>query len=287
MINLFKRKEVVVENTQPIIEKEVAIKNKVITSKDIQQDMENKLKFILGKNNVDYVSTTEESIEKFKLDNKTTLDKAEKLRSLGFINTPAISKGKEIVDTANEKMAVIETSKEEMELTNKYRLEYPMYKFIPERIYNEVMEKYDLYKSEPKRYIKEIPTKNLEEIINFKSKIKPLYELVYNYSRFIGSGWSTVIATSNDETELIKMMDNKYNSRNFEFSYEVTEKNTLEITAPIDHFNLEKSEISSRSIKDIVVEDPIVTHQVKGGYIIVSVWDKEAEIPEIINGNFN
>ena len=75
--------------------------------------------------------------------------------------------------------------------------------------------------------------------------------------------------------------------RDRDLEYIVREKEKFQITAPLSHFDLEKTEIQNREIKDkIEIKDPIVSHKVNGGYIIVSVWDEEANIPEINNQEF-
>lgn len=288
-MRFFKRKEKggIVPNRQiengtvDIVEK---VSTKIITSKDIQDDMQSKLNFILGDNNIRYMESEEESVNKFKEQNSHITEKAEKLSSLGFVNTPAVIKNKEVETVSKNKMSAIEVSKKEIELNRKYKLEFPRYKFVPDRIYREVMEKYDLYKSEPFRYIKEIPNKNLEEIVEFKNSLKPLYQLV---CKAMGSSWKSMRETSYNKEELEEFLVARKNLVTGGLYYDIEEQKTIEITAPISHFNIKDSEINGRTISDKKVEDPIVTHKVDGGFIVVSVWDKEAEIPEINNENLN
>ncbi len=252
---------------------------KIITSQDIQNEMNDKLQFLLGSNNIELVS---KEVEDFESQNKEILEKATLAKKLGFKNVPVAKLAKEINTQTATKKKSIELQQEEIELTKQYSLEYPMYKFVPERIFEEVRNNYNLFTSETSRYIKEIPQKNLEEIVNFIPLVKPVWELT-SKGAFGNTKFIEKYTSYKEAKEAKARMSNSYQSFIY---FEVQEKAMFEITAPIDHFDLKDSTITNRQITT-KVEDPIVTYQVKGGRIIVSVWDREAEIPEIRNNILN
>lgn len=255
---------------------------KTITSKDIQSEMERKLDFVLSNNNINLI---EEKVKSFEDNNKHITTKGKRLSSLGFNNTPSSVKAQNIEIEKSTKIQEISATKKEIELTNKYAIEYPGYKFVPERIFNQVCEQYDLYTSEPRRYIKEIPEKNLSEIENFVKDKEQMYEIRCSYAF---SRETYLILDNLTEEKAQKEYDTIINSGyTHDTSYFVEKKQNLEITAPINHFDLKDTEIRGRRISAKKVEDPIVSYLVDGGRIIVSVWDKEAEIPEIKNENWN
>lgn len=286
-MNIFKTKEK--SNT---LTKEVTIQKltaedllpKKITSQVISDDMDKELNFLLNDNNINIIETQVKSIIS---DNGHIIKKAEKLVSLGFTGTPSAVLRKDIAKSVEERQASISLNKEEIKLRAKYLLKYPSYKFVPERIFKSVCEKYDLYTSNPGRYNKEIPDKNLGEIMGFVPLIEPVWVVRTEYL-----GFSRSMATDeifSDKKLAQKYYDDKFSSHGRDsfghISYSCFEKQKFAVTAPISHFNVERSEIKDRIISDVT--DPIVSHEVEGGRIIVSVWDKEADIPEIKNENLN
>lgn len=268
---------------------EVAVKEqqtlKPITSSEIQEEMHKELRFVLENNQIE---TIKEEVAQFKESNKHILSKAEKLKTLGFVNTPTIAVENQLKEVTREKEAKVKLETEEINLTNVYALAFPGYKFVPERIFHNVRDKYDLYTASTDRYIKEIPEKNLDEVVNFTSTIKDTHEFGRKWYSIWGSDRKLIRIMSGTEKECLQRMseyEKMSNDHSYDFSYEVRPRtDLLQITAPIHHFNLKDSEVKGREITDKrPVLDPIVSHKVDGGYIIVSAWDKEAEIPEIQN----
>lgn len=258
----------------PIVSKQEDVK--VITSSDIQNDMFSELNFVLGKD----FAPEQNKLEKYNEDNLEILSKAEKLKKLGFVNTPSAVLSTEVKRNENDMRSEIILNQTEISLTNKYAITYAGYKFVPERIFKDVCERYNLYTANPDLYIKEIPTKNVEEISAFIDRFGVVWQKVMvsmwgwrgNRSEMIMQESDKEIILSREERDTIYGIT------------EVRENAKIEITAPIDHFNLNDVEIKDRKItKKIKVEDPIVSRIVEGGRIIISVWDKEADIPEINN----
>lgn len=250
-------------------------KEKVITSEDIQSDMISELNLIFGRD----FSAAKTKINTLKNENEGVIKKASLLSKLGFGNTPTAKNVERLEKDLNKKQQEIELEQKDIELTNKYRIEYPGYKFIPTKVFDDVCERYNLYTSTPERYIKEVPDKNLEEIDNFIGKYGTVW---LKYSRWRGSGRQTLEQESKEEIFL-----SEFEMANAHTSYRIKNSAKIDITAPLGHFNLDKSEISGRVIRDMKVKDPIVSRTVEGGRIIISVWDKEADIPEIKNNEWN
>lgn len=275
MLNIFRKQKPVT----PIIEEPVTdniVKEKIITSKDIQNDMISELIVSLNNNN-----SPSNKLDVFRENNKEIKSKAEMLQSLGFSNTPTAKKVFEIEREIFSDKLKADLEKTELDLISKYKIEYPGYKFVPNHIFNKVIEKYNLYTATPEHYKKEIPTKNLEEISSFINKYGIRYTirqwvigLLRGESLQVGEDYKSI---DEAESELNHYSDN--------FNFFIQEEKNIEITAPLDHFDLRNSRVSGRDI--LKIEDPIVSRPVKGGRIIISVWDKEADIPEIKNEEWN
>ena len=294
MFNIFGKQKETVLSEKFIPETKNEAEVKVVTSQDIQNEMQSKLEWLLGSNEIELVS---KEVDEFESQNKEILDKANDLKILGFNNVPSAKLAEEIHSKTAEKKKQIDLQQSEIELTKKYSLEFPMYKFVPERIFKEVRDNYDLYTAEPSRYIKEIPSKNVEEIKNFMPLAKEKWEvrevLTHSLPTIFGGGMDfrevtfslETFYSEDDARVFLKENQPHMGSR---ARLRLSKIDTFQITAPIDHFNLNNVEIMGREIREkIQVLDPIVTHKVDGGYIIVSVWDKEAEIPEIKNNILN
>lgn len=255
-------------------------KEKVITSEDIQNDMIFELNLIFGRD----FSAAKQKVNNLKSENEVVIKKASLLNKLGFGNTPTAKNVEQLEKDLNKKQQEIELEQKDIELTNKYRIEYPGYKFIPTKVFDDVCERYNLYTSTPERYIKEVPDKNLQEIENFIGKYGTVWQRI---GTFVMEGGKTIEKESKHREEVENVESMKGYLFGSYYYTNIVETAKIDITAPIDHFNLDKSEISGRVIRDIKVEDPIVSRPVEGGRIIISVWDKEADIPEIKNNEWN
>lgn len=250
---------------------------KTITSEDIHNEMIDGLELIFGKD----FNLEKSKISELEDANKEVKKKASILKRLGFKNTPTAKNVETLDIQIAEKEDKIKLSQKEIELTNKYRIEYPGYKFIPDSVFDQVCEKYDLYTALPERYIKEIPNKNLEEIDNFIQKYGIVYQKIFN-PHWNVLGTTAVIEESSTAIYLNELEE----CGSMAGYYSIKETPKIEITAPIDHYDLKNSEIKNRKI-NTKVDDPIVTRIVEGGRVVISCWDKEADIPEIKNQEWN
>src|SRR5690606_16055774 len=84
-------------------------------------------------------------------------DIAERLRRIGFVNTPTVQQVDKI---ANQKMML----KKQADLILYYKQAYPFLKFLTEDELERICEKYGLIFAKVDRYIKEVPEKNIRDI---------------------------------------------------------------------------------------------------------------------------
>lgn len=85
------------------------------------------------------------------------------LKSLGFNQVKELQENSEIIKTIN-------LSKEQINLINYYKKEYPFNKFITEEQVQEICYKYNLICGDVSKFKGFVPEKNLKEISNFKLK---------------------------------------------------------------------------------------------------------------------
>lgn len=251
----------------------IAVKEKEkqpITSSQIREEMLEEL------NNWDTPILQKQKEEVF-VGNEDIVIKGGLASSLGFVNMPSSKIVKQLNRKSEKIESQLEAEKKEMEYIEKYSKEYPLYKFVSQRVFDEVRKKYGLYTAEPGHYIKEIPNKNLLEIENF-SKSHEIEAEKYYRQDHRGAPYEISKEAFLDimaEQSGYSLVSGKYTYRNKE--------TLLKITAPRDHFHAQLVfDEETREIK-VPVLDPIVTKDVEGGKIIITAWDEEAKIPEIQN----
>ena len=267
-------------------------KPQVVTMEDISNNMMSLIDESLSE-----IDKLQSEIDKIEKPNQTLLKKAERLTNLGFSNSSTVKSGEELKDKTQEKRWKLDGIVEEQTLRKQYKKKYPHHKFVPQRIIDEILEKYDLYHAEVSRYVKDIPEKNLEEIERFvesghqEYRIQESYE---NWSRTKGR-ILRVHTICKGSYEDCKQYLEHWKKREEErgnpawINLDHIHKVPFDIAAPIDHFNLNDSEIKDRRIgnKPIVVEDPIVFYPVEGGGLVVTAWGEEAKDLEIVNPDNN
>jgi len=315
----------------PTLEKEV---EKVITSKDIQEDLHKSFEdvmkeFGLKESKETEIENLENKLKTFKKENEEVYSKIETLQNLGLTSTPSVVKSLEALKNKEHdiksKVFEIETEISKAEklknLVYNYSLKYPCYKFIDNTTMFKIMEKYDLVLGDAFMYGREIPTENLEIINYFTSEIKESEEVMqlkaHSYSgRNVSYNFDKKEVSTKDENIL---MDDFYLQKLHYVGITSVVKefkvSKFKIVAPENHFiiptyhiadyqgdyknvpllsldvnrkykfdirELEKIEAKKREVLD-----PIACLEVEGGYIIMTAWDKEAEIPEIKNNILN
>ena len=305
----------------------------VITSKEIQEDLYKSFQDIL--NEFDLKESKETEIENLKVklknfnkENKDIYNKIEILKNLGLSSTPTATKSLEKLrfqeSKFRKKIEKIESEIKKVEklkdLTLKYSVEYPFYKFIDDETMIRIMHKYDLVLGEAFMYSREIPYENLEIINIFSKKIKATEKTMqlvktYHYFSSVQTYNFTEKITNNEKSEVLHSYSDMHIPNLITKSYNshVVKEFTVsdfKMVAPESHFTVpiygmedirtrktvdvplltvnsdKKYKFTTEKVNEIEkknreVLDPIACLEVEGGYIIMTAWDKEAEIPEI------
>jgi hypothetical protein len=215
---------------------------------------------------------------------KNKIDKAERLKRIGFNNSAPVKQTEQQVSEAIQ-------SKRDSELILYYQQYYPSNKFITEKEVERICKKYGLICGETYKYIGDIPINNLEEIEKFslrqEDKIKrtsmdDYLDLERNrrmwgmQSRALSSlagNWQSQIPTYEPSTPPIEN-HTRYITPSFK------------ICASVKDFDMSNTTIED-GYKLANIPDPIVLQPVKGGYLIVSKWGLEGEDKDLVNEKMN
>lgn len=233
------------------------------------------------------------------------INKGERLKALGFVNTPAAINAAKVMQ---EK----EGASERAELVEAYKREYPLLKFLTEEAMASICEKYGLIMAPISHFIKEVPTKNLEEIeqakplINsLKAKAKTTTKIIYYSNSYSGPSFCSKkqarklgLPKEINKAFHSQFKLNDYLKANYKgadkFQYlcdEMTEtiedRSGLFIAAPPSNFNLKglnkTSKFGFSIIKTREIKDPVVFRYCKGGLQVLTKWGDEASDPALLN----
>ena len=231
----------------------------------------------------------------------TNKDHVETLRQLGFTNT-------NVVKEADKKNRIHIKNKETADMVMRYKIEYPLLKFLTEGKLDEICEKYGLIYAPVINYKKDVPAKNLKEIkmsraLKEKDCAMPVYKVTrmafWNRTPQSVKNW-----VFNAEFNEAPVGDNWFINKNPEgwsndqffynmggFDFDENTKSGLFIAAPKSHFDLrglkKKGRGFFKTIERRVVKDPIVFRYVKGGIQVLSKWGAEAEDADLVNEKMN
>ena len=241
-----------------------------------------------------------------KCENKD-FDKAERLQKLGFVNSETVTK------TEKERQQILK-SREDAELVQYYKQEYPFLKFLKEEQLEAICKKYNLVFAPVEHYLKDVPEKNIKEIEN--AKVLKKSDIFSGISILeIESFWSNVPydlkdilknglkiptklkdlnITDSDVINFAKKYggySGDYNGYVFN-SIKIHEdlKDGLFICAPKSHFDLKglrQNNLGFFNFKTIEVKDPIVFRYCRGGIQVLSKWGLEANDAELANEILN
>lgn len=244
-------------------------------------------------------------------------DKAKRLESIGFVNTPIVKELIEIKKKREKIQRIVVHSQEQADLIQYYKREYPFQKFITESELDRICNKYKLIHAPVSNYIKDVPEKNLKEI----ELAKPLYsshtptDIIYceltkddtfcnstsdggHWCGIWGKEWYRIPKRIDGFHFTSKYRADDYLRENHGFTttYLVkdikncTEQKTgLFIAAPKSHFDLtglsKKGKYGYGIINIQIFEskDPIVYRYCKGGLQILSKWGLEASDEALLN----
>lgn len=89
---------------------------------------------------------------------------ASRLERVGFTATPSIRRAENLKRRRQEVQETLVSSKEQADLINYYKFNYPFLKFLTEDELKRICDKYGLIHAPVGNYIKEVPEKNLRDI---------------------------------------------------------------------------------------------------------------------------
>lgn len=239
------------------------------------------------------LAEAKEIISKF-----TNSEYADRLEKIGFTGT----------DIVKKRIPVIQT-KEEADTIEHYKQNYPFQKFLTEKEFDRICDKYNLIYAPISAYKKSVPSSNLSDIemapelkgIDQPNNIK---RCIINLYRYWGGGDTFLSPRSKWQRILPKVIDGNYGfwmdvhnilERKYKtgISYLVksiknieTVKQGLFIAAPKSHFNLEGLELSGKGFFNFIIsepKDPIVFRYVNGGIQVITKWGKEANDEGLVN----
>lgn len=217
--------------------------------------------------------------------NESKVALIDKLKVLGFSNANLVLKS--VHETDELRRANLNS-----EIVIKYKVKYPQYKFIFTDQVLAICKKYGLILGPSEKYIGDIPVKNIEEISSFKVDAEDQYYqsrgVVYNTSQMLKRMEDNKTKKSKEKSiEFHNDLDPRYMRTNFllsrflgvPFNLEETfVKQPFMICAPLKDMKIEENEvIKNNQIEMMAIQDPVVLHYVREGYLIVSKWGIEAE----------
>lgn len=205
--------------------------------------------------------------------NAEKLDKAARLKALGFDKSSTV---KESEEEARKKNEMEEISRNILY----FKQHYPFNKFITEKEVEKICKKYSLVFGDAKNYKGEIPNKNLNEIENFKLRQEDMVR-TSDYDRAIERYFAISVAQARGH-----FGDRSYSRAEYpvrppesEMKYYYS-KSPFKMCAPEKDFDMTYYKTEGYKI---VPKDPIVLQPVKGGYLIVSKWGLEASDELVVN----
>lgn len=215
---------------------------------------------------------------------EAAINKAERLRQLGFVASKDTVIGMDQMNVKESEKRENEAKKSLIKAIDYFSFKYPMYKFITEESVKRICEKYGLIYGPVNRYTGDVPTKNLIEIERFSiSKEDQAWEIT---ASMLTSRRDKVVEITSYE------MSRRYNtdSHGFYNSYRA-HKCSMEIAAPVKDFNTEGMELKGFKLSKIEVPDPVVLMPViyngTKHYLIVTAWGLEASDPDVMNEKMN
>lgn len=251
------------EGSKPHVSKDVLLLSEIISD-----EMSNMTSINIGMN----LDEELEKLYKIRDANKELLEKARISSDLGFRNSPSVIRSGELEAELKISEYNIDEARKNKFYYEEYRLMFPGYKFVPEEVFKTVLINYGLVTEERRDYIKEVPEKNLLELDHFLKVFKGVRVRVIRYS------------SGTIQIDLDKNFSVRYPEEDYPQYYGDSVRSQMEceilISAPKDHFR-------DKPMRNSSGDDPIITLTVPGGRLVITKWDKEADIPEIQNEHLN
>ena len=236
-------------------------------------------------------------------DKKDILDKAERLKKLGFGNTQEVSEANKESDRLSEIKNINYQRKKLSEAIEYFSTKYPMYKFITEESVRKICKKYGLIFGSVEYYKGTVPDKNLENIEKFtidqedvlyhqdktSHKLRASYKLIEHLLIKINEEHSFEQRLSEKQGDIPIPSDRLID---LERRLNSIKKAPLEIAAPAKDFDLNKRQVVNHQIVEkMEIPDPIVLQPVMYDntkyYLVVDAWGEESTDELVVNQKFN
>lgn len=185
-------------------------------------------------------------------------DRVVRYKRLGF---GGIARVKDY-DIAHEKK---EKREKLLNLINDYKVRYPLCQFIDSKSLDELCKKYGLVYAPAEYFNQEIPEENLRELEGFKLDEKDSVREFWSYP--VGGGTST----TTKRKLAVQLVGVTHHPSNVGFK----------VVATKDMFDVPLGFEFRGSTLRAQVKDPIVLKEVAEGFLIVTAWGPEAELPEL------
>lgn len=201
---------------------------------------------------------------------RATIQKADRLRKLGFTSMPAVDDSEGLGRLAQVAKVI-----------SKYAVSHPNNKVITGSEAHRICTKYNLAFRPASDYKGEIPEKNLTEIENFRAP-DSLQGIYYTYQSSSGSH-DCFLRNESLDYEL-GFFFSAYDGSKYQEKSGAAQT-ALQICAPVKDIKLRPYEKIDEKTGQIVPKDPIVLFPVENNcYLIVTAWGEEAkEVNEKLN----
>lgn len=240
-------------------------------------------------------------------DLQKSIDKANRLRGLGFSNAATVKQ----VKSEETRLYVVKADNSRKDTLSRaikyYTQNYPLYKFITPESVNAICDKYGLVFGSAEGYVGDIPDRNIQDIENFKLKEEDqTYHDMTDQWTYQSRGYQHVPALHDAEfynqqqqvNESIKSGKAVLNESGYIDIDDVwwkrreLAKTPFEIVAPQKDFDPEMVKVGNMMVKKVVpVEDPVVLKPVMFEgykyYLIVTCWGLEASDELVANEKMN
>jgi len=236
---------------------------------------------------------------------KVNESKLERLAKFGFKQAKEVSEGSKILE-------VTKLSREQIDLVNYYKQNYPFNKFINEEQVKTICHKYNLVCGDVDRFRGFVPDDNLKQIESFKlkdedkgliinildSRMREISETLFLSQAVIkySGSYGHIYKEGNDKDyafQCDRATRGFYASDSkdlFGLAYKGdirfnTDNTTFKICAPVKDMDISGLELKEgyKLERKIEIPDPVVLQPVKGGYLIITAWGDEASDPLVVN----
>lgn len=236
------------------------------------------------------------------------VDVSDRLKAIGFTNTPLVKRGQE------EKEVLVKTQ-QEAELINYYSRTYPFLKFLTEQELYRICDKYDLIYAPVANYVRDVPEKNIQDIERAQPcqvKDTPTsnggivrvdvgsqwpHNMKNDLRRILDDGFYVPINIRCDSDRQVLGAAKEYGGYTGDYNGYVIaphgsgqfireDKTGLFIAAPKSHFDLtglknHNNQKGWHKVTITEIKDPIVFRYVRGGVQVLTKWGDEASDPAL------